>query len=275
MNQCIKCSKEIPEGELFCIECSLNPGSSLFEEDRPSDRIPIPKGKMQTPHPVKYVRVQAPQTVTVQKHSANKGLIAALVMTLLLLGLVVGLVVWQYGDFQAEKNRLRTKEADLALRMEDLDDLQSQIDDLTLQLEESQTQLEEKDQQIAALKAQLNSSQSNLTQDQYDLVVKEQELAQLEEENLELLALCDELQLRIDELEEARSTLETALDMARVYKDKAEFMDSYVVFVESDGSNHYHTYDCSNFTRSKFWAYSRKLAEAQGFDPCPVCKGMP
>ena len=26
MNQCIKCGVEIPEGELFCIECSLNPG---------------------------------------------------------------------------------------------------------------------------------------------------------------------------------------------------------------------------------------------------------
>ena len=49
MNQCIKCSKEIPEGELFCIECSLNPGSSLFEEDRPSDRIPMPKVKCRRP----------------------------------------------------------------------------------------------------------------------------------------------------------------------------------------------------------------------------------
>ena len=275
MNQCIKCSKEIPDGELFCIECSLNPGSSLFDEARPADRFPVPKGKMQTPQPVKHVRKQAPAPAPVQKRSANKGLVTALVITILLLSLLTGLVVWQYSDFQAEKNRLRTKEADLDLRQADLDDLYLQIDDLTLQLEEAQTELTEKEQQIQTLKAHLNTSQSSLSQEQYDMTVRQQELEKLEAENIELLALCDELQLEIDELEEARSTLEAALEVAREYKTKAEFMDSYVVFVENDGSNHYHTYDCGSFTRGSFWAYSRKLAEAQGFRPCPVCNGMP
>ena len=27
MNTCIKCGREIPDGELFCRECALNPGA--------------------------------------------------------------------------------------------------------------------------------------------------------------------------------------------------------------------------------------------------------
>lgn len=275
MNQCIKCSKEIPEGELFCIECSLNPGSSMFEENRPGDRFPMPKGKMQTPQPVKHVRVHTPVPVTVQKKSANKGLIAALILVSLVLIMVVGLVIWQFDAFRAEKNRLRAKEADLELRQEDLDDLNLQIGDLNRQLEEAQAQLAEKEQQIRDLKSEVSSIQSSQSQGEYDLTAKQQELDRLVEENQELLAHCDDLQLEIDELNAACSALEAALEVARDYKTKAEFMDSYVVFVENDGSGYYHTYDCGAFTRSSFWAYSRKLAEAQGFNPCPTCGGRP
>ena len=53
MNRCIKCGREIAAGELFCIECSLNPGSSLFEDPKPAERHPTPVGRMQTPKPVK------------------------------------------------------------------------------------------------------------------------------------------------------------------------------------------------------------------------------
>ena len=28
MNTCIKCGREIPDGELFCNDCALNPGTS-------------------------------------------------------------------------------------------------------------------------------------------------------------------------------------------------------------------------------------------------------
>ena len=64
-------------------------------------------------------------------------------------------------------------------------------------------------------------------------------------------------------------------DVKQVMEDKLSWIDAYVVYVENDGSNHYHTYDCGSFARNSFWAYSRKLAEAQGFHPCPVCKGTP
>ena len=275
MNQCIKCGKEIPEGELFCVECSLNPGSSIFEDPKPAERYPAPKGRMQTPKPVKRVPVQAAPQAPKQKKSANKGLAVSLGIVTTLLILVVAFVVWQYGSIQVEKNRLRTKEADLALRQSELEELQQQINELNLQLEAAQAEIEEREDQIQDLKSQLTSSQSSQSQGQYDLTAKQQELDRLEDENKELLAHCEELELEIDELEAAQKTLEAALEAARTYKTKAEFMDSYVVFVENNGTGYYHTYDCGSFSKSNFWAYSRKLAEAQGFTPCPTCGGTP
>ena len=62
-----------------------------------------------------------------------------------------------------------------------------------------------------------------------------------------------------------------AVEAAAKYKEKAEFLDKYVVFVMNDNSRRYHTYDCENFTHSNFWTYSPKLAEAQGFKPCAKC----
>ena len=50
-------------------------------------------------------------------------------------------------------------------------------------------------------------------------------------------------------------------------------MDSYVVFVENDGRGLYHKYGCDDFAQTSFWAYSRKLAEANGYQPCPRCFG--
>ncbi len=275
MNQCIKCGVEIPEGELFCIECSLNPGVTMFEE-RPSDRIPLPIGKMQTPIPMKKAKVQnvpVPQPAT--KKSSSKGLVAALVIVSLLLALVVGLVVWQYSDIRVEKNRIRAKEADLSLRLGELDDLQMQLEEANRMLEDANESIEEKEQEIQDLMAKLASSQSSQSQGEYDLTAKEQELEELLLENKELMELCDQLEVEIEDLEDAQKTLEAALEAARPYKVKADFMDSYVVFVENNGSNLYHTYDCSLFSKSNFWAYSRKLAEAQGFNACPTCGGVP
>mgnify|MGYP001699960867 CR=1 FL=1 len=45
MNTCIKCGREIPDGELFCRECALNPGA--ISED--GHAMPAPRGKMQKP----------------------------------------------------------------------------------------------------------------------------------------------------------------------------------------------------------------------------------
>lgn len=277
MNQCIKCGKEIPQGELFCLECSLNSGSTLFDDRPRAERHAAPKGRMQTPVPVKRVPIQNVQPGRGPQPAKPKrgGLVAALVLVSLLLAACVVLILTQYGNLLVEKNRIRAKEADLDLRQTEIESLYDQLETLTATLDENKIVIAAKEQEIQDLTKRLAESQSSQNQGAYDLTTAEQELARLENENKELLSLADEQEQEIDELEKAAAALEYELSQAEAYKVKSDFLDSYVVFVENDDTNVYHTYDCGRFSKSNFWAYSRKLAEAQGFVPCPACGGTP
>ena len=276
MNHGIKCGKEIPEGELFCLECSLNPGSSLFDGTPRTERHTAPKGRMQAPVPVKRAPVQPSQqsrpAQPVKKKKSRYGMGIALTIVSLLLAACLGYMAWQYGNLLVQKNRLRAKEADLDLRQTEIEDLYDQLEALTTQLDEAKITIAAKEQEIEDLTRLLAASQSSQSQGEYDLTTAEQELERLKQENQELLEMADELDAQIDELKKTQAELETSLSAAET---KANFLDSYVVFVENNGTGYYHTYDCAAFSKSNFWAYSRKLAEAQGFTACPTCGGTP
>lgn len=262
MNRCIKCGCQIPEGELFCMECGLNPGSSLFDEPRPA-----PVGRMQTPV-TKPSERQAPVAVkTPVKKRKNTGLKVALALVSLLLALSVGLTVWRYADLQAQWNRLETKEADLLLREREIEELELALEEAQRELETLRTTIEKKDSELSELRNQLSGTQSDQSQGQYDQYTMQTEMERLEEENKQLLLLEEELKANIKELTTA---LEATDDLAK----KAQFLDDFVVFAENDGTQLYHTYDCPRFNKKNFWAYSRKLAEASGFTPCSTCKGI-
>lgn len=273
MSQCIKCGREIPNGELFCGECSLNPSVRLLNETQ--ERPSAPKTRMQTPQPVRRAPVQAPPPPEYYrpKRKRSSGLTTALIIVSLLLVVSIAFMVLQYSNIQVEKTRLRTKEADLALRLDELDELQAQVEELNGQLEQANRDIEAKEQEILSLTKQLTTSMSSQSQGEYDLTAKQQELDRLTSENQELLAMADELELEIDELEDQIEEMLKALEAAKVYQEKADFMDSFVVFVVNGESNDYHTYDCPKFSKKGFFAYNRSLAEARGHTPCPTCGG--
>lgn len=271
MNHCIKCGRQISEGELFCTECGLNPGSSLFEEPRPA-----PVGRMQTPVPRKPaprpVAVAEPERKTkkpkgqrVQK-PRNRGLKTAFAIVCILLVLVTGFVVYEFADIKVERTRLETKEADLLIREQEKEELELQIEELNRQIEDLNRIIEEKDTEIQELRVQLMGSQSSQSQSQYDLTTIQMELDRLTEENKQLLLLEEEKESRIKELT-------GQLTAMAEHEEKSAFLDKYVVFVVNDDSRVYHTYDCERFTKKDFWAYSRKLAESNGFTACPTCQG--
>lgn len=54
-------------------------------------------------------------------------------------------------------------------------------------------------------------------------------------------------------------------------REKVEFFDEYIVFVEDDGTNLYHKYECNRFTGDNFWAYNVDQAVSIGYEPCPIC----
>ena len=84
--------------------------------------------------------------------------------------------------------------------------------------------------------------------------------------------------LRISTLN-LHTTTETDRDLSTVraekdaLSEKLAWIDAYVVYVENDGTNYYHNYDCENFKKSSFWVYNRKLAENKGYTACPICGG--
>ena len=54
-------------------------------------------------------------------------------------------------------------------------------------------------------------------------------------------------------------------------QEKADFMDTYIVFVEDDNTNLYHKYDCSRFKQEYFLAFNIDAAKDQGYSPCSLC----
>ena len=52
---------------------------------------------------------------------------------------------------------------------------------------------------------------------------------------------------------------------------KLEFIDNNIVFIEDDGTDLYHKYDCHKFIGSTYWAHNIDYAEYIGYSPCPIC----
>lgn len=87
------------------------------------------------------------------------------------------------------------------------------------------------------------------------------ENAKLQSEISELKSECSDLQSEIDELQ-------AQLNQA---PDKLTFYDAYIVFVENDGTDLYHKYECDKFKGEDFWAYNIEQAIWRDYKPCPLC----
>ena len=105
---------------------------------------------------------------------------------------------------------------------------------------------------------------------QQKIMKMQKELEKATDENAALEEQVTALEKENDRLRADYDTLYAAVD---AQSKKLRFMDSYVVFIEDDGTGNYHRYDCEKFSKKNFWAYSRKLAERQGYTPCAQCFG--
>ena len=270
---CIKCGREIPEGELFCVECSLTPAS---HSEPQSGTVRLPKvkkpAKAQDTKPLprpdaKGAPARKSRPAAEPPRRSRKAAVAIVLLSLLLAG-SLAFIIWNAGSLAVQRARLRTRDADLTLREQDLTNLEAERDSLQQQLDAANSTVESLEAEIADLKSQLNQSQGANSQAQYDMTSQKQELDKLVEENSELLTTVEDLEANINQLD---NQIDQLRSLNAVTSEKSNFLDTYVVFVNNDGSKLYHKYDCPNFNKSSFWAYSRKLAESNGYDPCPTC----
>lgn len=266
---CLRCGREIPDGELFCQSCAKKP---IEREQEP--RVPVKQPEAAPLH--------QPEEIPEPSVKRRNRLIIPFLCVCLLTVLAGAFTGYMYHQMQQQKASYRVKEANLAIRENEISDLQSNYEDVVAQLEEAKETISEKEQELAALQKQMIDQQSAASQNEYDAAAAQQALEQLQQENsdlnqenTDLNQEKDELQTtlteKIAQLETANVNLEAMTTKYNTAKAKADFLDSYVVFVNNNGTKLYHSYDCSDFTKSNFWAYSRKLAENYGYTACPKC----
>ncbi len=90
-----------------------------------------------------------------------------------------------------------------------------------------------------------------------------------EDENSRLNDTIDGLNETISSLETEKSNL---YDRINEYEPKATFMDKYIKVIADDGKYTYHTYGCSYFDESSFWAYNEaQVVDNDRYTKCPYC----
>ncbi len=263
---CIKCGREIPDGELFCVACSL----------APEKRETLPRQQHKAAKPAKPaiqrrpVRpAQQPPRQDRSKPKRPRKTAVAIVLLSVLLAVALGFIILTQAQLEMKWRRLRTREADLQLKEDAASEVEKARDDLSLQLAAAREETDRLQREVDQLQRQLNDSEGSVSQAQYDMDAQQQALEDLTAKDQTLEAENAALESQVATL---TAEVESLTDKSDRYQEKADFLDSYVVFVNNDGSKLYHSYDCAHFDRQRFWAYSRKLAESSGFTPCPDCQ---
>ncbi len=104
---------------------------------------------------------------------------------------------------------------------------------------------------------------------------KKSTISRLTDEKDDLADKVAELENVNDNLESENNSLENKVDsleaQARIDKEMIDFVNDYVVFIEDDGTELYHKYDCIRFKGESFWVYNLVAAENRGYTKCYYC----
>ena len=106
------------------------------------------------------------------------------------------------------------------------------------------------------------------TELQNDIASLEREKTVLEKEKTVLETENKKLEGDVASLKKSK---ETYYSFYEKNHDKLELLDSWVVFVENDGSRLYHKYECKKFVGEDCWAHNIEYAKYLGYKPCPLC----
>jgi cell division protein FtsB len=95
-----------------------------------------------------------------------------------------------------------------------------------------------------------------------------EEAEDLTKTNKSLKSDVRELKDEIDDLNDDISDLKRANN---ANSNKLDLLDSWIVFIENDGTKYYHKYECNKFVGDDCWAHNIEYAEYIGYKPCPNC----
>ncbi len=214
------------------------------------------------------------------------------VIVCLLGALAVGSAIYVYISTASMRVQLSKAQKESSTAQANAAELETQVSDLSASLASAEAEKTSLGAQVAELQSKIDDMESSVNQNQYD---KDSALRELEDANSQLSdaqAANEDLQNQLSDVQSELDSCQSELDQARddndaltaenesltdqveELEDKVDFYDSYVVFVNQGATDrYYHKYSCQDFNRSSFVAYSPKLAESNGYSPCPVCCG--
>ena len=290
-------SVPLPEGTPTDGTALVEPPSSLESDEPkpprkvaerlypPAEDIPEPEEPVAKDGPVKAPSGKQPPRHHRDRRRVHRGWRVAAILCGVFAVAAAAISVYVMLSTASMRVQLNKAQKESSTAQANAADLETQVETLTADLEEAKTTNESLGEQVAELQSQINEMETSVNQNQYD---KDSALSQLEEANTQLADMTEERDALETELEDTKTALadaeaenETLSDANDTLSERVdeltaetEFYDTYVVFVMTGSANrYYHKYDCPEFTRRSFVAYSTRLAEANGYTPCPICIG--
>lgn len=87
------------------------------------------------------------------------------------------------------------------------------------------------------------------------------EISDLERQVSTKQSTINRLESKVDDLE----------DQVWENRELVNFVDDYVVFVEDDGTDLYHKFECYKFKGESFWVFNTEAARGRDYTACPYC----
>lgn len=253
------------------------------EPEAPAESQPEPE------EPAPAVEKKAP-SVDKKAPSPKKGpkYNPRLVLLTIIMGIItavaIGAAVYVVTNTHSLRVELTKAQTERASAQASVESLGKQVAELEAALETVKEERDSLSGEVSSLTSQINAMESSVNQSSYDKETAERELAEAQEDVkalsqqiTEVQATLTETETKLAETEEENKQLQEDYDTMKAtvkgYEDEVGFYDTYVVFVMlSSDTKYYHKYDCEDFTKRNFLAYSTKLAEANGYSACPKCK---
>ncbi len=230
--KCLRCGIELKDSTVFCPDCSKVTSVPLQPSAYLSRKIVLPKRK--PPQSIKKTETKSP-TRRQRKVGNWIGLSAVLL-------LVIAALLLQGAYTYDQKKQLAEEVAQLHA-------FEDECVRLTNKLREAEAE-------VASLEEEL----ARLGSASYLAIREELKTVQTENDGLSR------------ELARARSDLAELESQLEQMTDKAEFLDTHIVFLQDEDPTVFHTYNCEKFTRNGYRAYNKQLALSLGYTPCPHCQ---
>lgn len=282
---CPRCNAKMEPGDAFCQNCGSFTLSVNEKEIRNNDVLrEAPKKIYPDTEFSPTVEQKSPQMDSKKRKTLCiiLGIIATITTILSIVVLAtIGTLKAQLRKAQSEAQAAQTAVADL----------EDKITELNTSMDGYRGENDVLSEQITSLTGQLNGMETSVNQSQYDKEAAERDLENAEVELKALGETISDLQKAlkdteakltvannlVDDLSENNEILTQERDGLKADKEDLEkdlvFYETYIVFVLRDDENkYYHGKDCEDFTPNGFYAYNVKLAESNGYVPCPNCQ---